>query len=85
MHIKGAIVVFMRHAGCHGKFIECDLVAEDMPHENDHMSLYAYAKALVYISKDHHCHCESIDMLTSNHVSSMHIKGAIVVFMRHAV
>ena len=64
MHIKGAIVVSMRHAASQGKIVECDLVAEDMPHENDHISLYMYAKALVYISKDCHCHCESIDMLT---------------------
>ena len=64
MNIKGAIVVCMRHSASKGKIVECDLVAEDMPHENDHMSLYMYAKALVYISKNCHCHCESIDMQT---------------------
>ena len=63
----------MRHAASQGNIVECDLVAEDMPHEKGHMSLYMYAKALVYISKDCHCHCESIYMLAMSLACILHI------------
>ena len=64
MHFKGAIVVSMRHNAWQGKIVECDQMAGDMPHESSHISLNMHATALVYISKDCHCHCEYIDLQT---------------------
>ena len=62
MHIKGANVVSMRHAALQGKILKCDPITGDMPHGNDPISYNMHAKALFYISKYHHCHCEYIDI-----------------------
>ena len=64
IYIKGAILVFMSHAARQGKIIECDPITGDMPHGNGHISHNMHAKDLVYISKEHHCHCEYIDIQT---------------------
>ena len=79
MYIKGAIVVSMRHVAFWGKIVECDPFASYMPRGNGHASHNKHATDLVYFSKYCHCHCESLD----NYVSSMHIKGAIIVSMRY--
>ena len=51
-----------------------------MPNGNGHTFHNMHSTDLVYISKDCHCHCESINMQTMHII----IKGAIVVFISHA-
>ena len=77
MHIKGAIVVSIKHVAKRGKNVA--IMVTCLVEMVLHPIISMLETWFIYknIATD------NVNLLVANHVSSMHIKGAIVVSIKH--